>query len=27
LLCNMAAPLIDQYTRPRTYGHNVGVKK
>ena len=24
LLCNMAAPLIDQYTRPRTYGHNVG---
>ncbi len=21
LLCNMAAPLIDQYTRPRTYGH------
>ena len=23
LLCNMAAPLIDQYTRPRTYGHNV----
>jgi electron transport complex protein RnfD len=27
LLCNMAAPLIDQYTRPRTYGHNLGVKK
>lgn len=24
LLCNMAAPLIDQYTRPRTYGHKVG---
>ncbi|QOL24311.1 electron transport complex subunit RsxD [Thalassotalea sp. LPB0316] len=24
LLCNMAAPLIDQYTRPRTYGHQVG---
>jgi len=23
LICNMAAPLIDQYTRPRTYGHNV----
>jgi len=23
LLCNMAAPLIDQYTRPRTYGHNI----
>jgi electron transport complex protein RnfD len=22
LLCNMAAPLIDQYTRPRTYGHD-----
>lgn len=21
LLCNMCAPLIDQYTRPRTYGH------
>lgn len=21
LLCNMAAPLVDQYTRPRTYGH------
>ena len=27
LLCNMAAPLIDQYTRPRTYGHDVGAKK
>lgn len=24
LLCNMAAPLIDQYTRPRTYGHEKG---
>ncbi|WP_371185828.1 electron transport complex subunit RsxD [Thalassotalea maritima] len=24
LLANMAVPLIDQYTRPRTYGHNVG---
>ena len=23
LLCNMAAPLIDQYTRPRTYGHKL----
>lgn len=23
LLCNMAAPLVDQYTRPRTYGHQV----
>ena len=23
LLCNMAAPLIDQFTRPRTYGHKV----
>lgn len=23
LLCNMAAPLIDQYTRPRTYGHGI----
>jgi len=23
LLCNMAAPLIDQYTRPRTYGHQL----
>jgi len=22
LLTNMAAPLVDQYTRPRTYGHN-----
>lgn len=22
LLCNMSAPLIDQYTRPRTYGHS-----
>ena len=26
LLCNMAAPLIDQYTRPRTYGHQAGDK-
>lgn len=26
LLCNMAAPLIDQYTRPRTYGHDIGAK-
>lgn len=24
LLCNMAAPLIDQFTRPRTYGHDIG---
>lgn len=23
LLCNMAAPLIDQFTRPRTYGHQL----
>jgi len=23
LLCNMAAPLIDQYSRPRTYGHTL----
>lgn len=23
LLCNMCAPLIDQYTRPRTYGHDM----
>jgi len=23
LLCNMAAPLVDQYTRPRTYGHDI----
>ena len=27
LLCNMSAPLIDQYTRPRTYGHQLGEKK
>lgn len=27
LLCNMAAPLIDQYTRPRTYGHKLEAKK
>lgn len=26
LLCNMSAPLIDQYTRPRTYGHIKGDK-
>ncbi|NMP32763.1 electron transport complex subunit RsxD [Thalassotalea sp. M1531] len=26
LLCNMAAPLIDVYTRPRTFGHNVEMK-
>lgn len=26
LLCNMSAPLIDQFTRPRTYGHNVEKK-
>ena len=26
LLCNMSAPLIDQYTRPRTYGHLKGDK-
>jgi electron transport complex protein RnfD len=25
LLCNMAAPLIDQYTRPRTYGHQLNI--
>lgn len=24
LLANMCVPLIDQYTRPRTYGHNRG---
>jgi electron transport complex protein RnfD len=24
LLCNMAAPLVDQFTRPRTYGHQRG---
>ncbi len=24
LLCNMTAPLVDQYTRPRTYGHQKG---
>ncbi|MGL1955706.1 MAG: electron transport complex subunit RsxD [Colwellia sp.] len=24
LLCNMSAPLVDQYTRPRTYGHKRG---
>ncbi|GAA6172851.1 electron transport complex subunit RsxD [Colwellia sp. KU-HH00111] len=23
LVCNMSAPLIDQYTRPRTYGHSI----
>ncbi len=27
LLCNMAAPLVDQYTRPRTYGHGNTVAK
>lgn len=27
LLCNMTAPLIDQYTRPRTYGHNIDSEK
>ena len=27
LLTNMAAPLIDQYTRPRTYGHDVEEKQ
>ena len=26
LLCNMSAPLIDQYTRPRTYGHESEIK-
>lgn len=26
LLCNMSAPLIDQYTRPRAYGHLKGDK-
>ena len=24
LLCNMAVPLIDQYTRPQTFGHKKG---
>lgn len=27
LLCNMSAPLIDQYTRPRTYGHQTKEKQ
>ncbi len=27
LLCNMSAPLIDQYTRPRVYGHGTGAKE
>ncbi|MDO6507380.1 electron transport complex subunit RsxD [Colwellia sp. 4_MG-2023] len=27
LLCNMTAPLIDQYTRPRTYGHDIDSNK
>jgi electron transport complex protein RnfD len=27
LICNMAAPLIDQYTRPRTYGHDISSNK
>ncbi|MFD2167153.1 electron transport complex subunit RsxD [Thalassotalea euphylliae] len=26
LLCNMAAPLIDVYTRPRTFGHQARAK-
>jgi electron transport complex protein RnfD len=26
LLCNMAAPLVDQYTRPRTYGHSLNTE-
>lgn len=26
LLCNMSAPLIDTFTRPRTYGHHLGNK-
>lgn len=26
LLCNMSAPLIDTFTRPRTYGHQVSKK-
>lgn len=26
LLCNMASPLVDQYTRPRTYGHKLDSK-
>jgi electron transport complex protein RnfD len=26
LLTNMAAPLVDQYTRPRTYGHDLEQK-
>ena len=27
LLCNMTAPLIDLYTRPRTYGHDIDIGK
>lgn len=27
LLCNMAAPLIDRYTRPRAYGHDIEKEK
>jgi len=27
LLCNMAAPLIDLYTKPRTYGHEQKISK
>lgn len=27
LLCNMASPLVDQYTRPRTYGHKLDSKR
>jgi len=27
LLCNMAAPLVDQYTRPRVYGHGINSAK
>jgi len=27
LLCNMTAPLIDRYTRPRTYGHQSSITK
>lgn len=27
LLANMAVPLIDYYTRPRTYGHKTGYRK
>ena len=27
LLCNMSAPLIDQYTRPRAYGHGINTNQ